>query len=61
MDREELKAMLEKTVHVVDGKRRMPCLKAFLLAEEWSVPVGEIGKCCTEMGIKIVGCQLGCF
>ena len=61
MDREKMKEMLEKAVPEIDGKRRMPCAKAFMLAEEWSVPVREIGDCCNEAGIKIVSCQLGCF
>lgn len=40
---------------------KLPCSKAFAIASEVKVPVGEVGKICNEVGIKIVGCQLGCF
>jgi hypothetical protein len=44
-----------------DGKRVFACAKAFELAKEHDIAVGEIGRICNENGIKIVGCQLGCF
>lgn len=40
---------------------RISCRKAFEIAEDTGVPVREVGKIIDELGIKIVGCQLGCF
>lgn len=42
-------------------EKRLPCAVAFKLAHDMDVPLGEIGRTCNELGIKIVGCQLGCF
>ena len=42
-------------------KLKLPCSKAFNIAAEVDCPVSEVGKICNEVGIKIVGCQLGCF
>jgi len=40
---------------------RLSCEKARELAEELKVPVGEIGRICNVLKIKITTCQLGCF
>ena len=40
---------------------RMNCQTAFEIASELGVSVREIGRTLDELGIKIVGCQLGCF
>lgn len=42
-------------------EKRLACARAFALADELGVPVAEIGRACDELGIKIFGCQLGCF
>ncbi len=42
-------------------KLKLPCSKAFIIASEVGCPISEVGKTCNEVGIKIVGCQLGCF
>jgi len=42
-----------------DGK--LPCAKAFRLADELGVPLKEIGEFCNAEGIRIKNCQLGCF
>ncbi len=42
-------------------KLKLPCSKAFAIAAEVDCPVSDVGKICNEVGIKIVGCQLGCF
>lgn len=43
----------------VDGK--LPCAKAFKLAEEHGVSLADIGKTANEVKVKIGHCQLGCF
>ncbi len=42
-------------------EKRLPCAVAFKIARDMDVPVAEVGRTCNELGIKIVGCQLGCF
>lgn len=44
-----------------NGKTRLPCAQAFKLAAEFGVTPAEIGRVCNEQGIRISGCQLGCF
>jgi hypothetical protein len=43
----------------VDGK--ISCAKCFRIAEQFDLDKREIADTLTEMGIKIVHCQLGCF
>ncbi len=52
--------VIEAAVETGSGKK-LPCKKAFEIAGAHSVPLIEIGKCCNRAGIKISGCQLGCF
>ncbi len=40
---------------------KLPCKKAFTIASEVGCPVADVGRICNEVGIKIIGCQLGCF
>ncbi len=61
MNKEELKNVVVEAAVEIDGTNKMPCPKAFRLAEEHSVSLKEIGECCNENKIKIAGCQLGCF
>ena len=44
-----------------EGRLRLPCKAAFVLAEQQGVKLAEIGRICNENRIKIVRCQLGCF
>lgn len=37
------------------------CNDAWALAEKLDIPKREIGRYCSEHGIKIRHCQLGCF
>lgn len=41
--------------------KRLGCAVAFKVARDMDVPLVEVGRACNELGIKIVGCQLGCF
>lgn len=40
---------------------RLPCALALTLAERLRVDPKHIGDVATELGVKIVACQLGCF
>jgi hypothetical protein len=42
-------------------EKRLTCTEAFKIARDLEIPVGEVGKACNELGIKVVACQLGCF
>ena len=37
------------------------CAECFRLAEEMGIPKNEIAATLTDMDIKIINCQLGCF
>ena len=45
--------------HNIEG--RLPCALALTLAEQLKVDSKCIGDVATELGVKIVACQLGCF
>ena len=60
--------MTEETIDIireasvsVDGKLKLPCKRAFQLAEDHNLSLKEIGDTCNKEGIKIINCQLGCF
>lgn len=40
---------------------KLPCAKAFQLAEELGVAQKKIGDTANQLKIKINSCQLGCF
>ena len=40
---------------------RITCKQCFMVAGEFGLEKKEIASTLTEMDIKIVGCQLGCF
>jgi hypothetical protein len=52
-----LREALRKTAE--DGK--ISCAKAFQIAEEFKVPKKKVGDMLNTLGIRIKGCQLGCF
>lgn len=37
------------------------CPEVFQIAEEHGISRADLGAYCTEHGVKIRGCQLGCF
>jgi hypothetical protein len=41
--------------------KTITCPEAFSIAEKYDIPKKEISKFCNTHGIKIRGCQLGCF
>jgi len=45
----------------IDGQGKLPCKRAFQLAEELNLSLKDIGDICNAEGIKIIHCQLGCF
>ncbi|MCK4537650.1 MAG: hypothetical protein KAV42_02505 [Candidatus Krumholzibacteria bacterium] len=61
MDREKLTELIRENALERDGKKVMPCPKAFMLSREYGVSLKQIGECCNEADIRISNCQLGCF
>lgn len=57
----QLSTKLEEKVtsSLVDGQ--LPCPIAFKIAKELKVNLREVGETADKLGIKISGCQLGCF
>jgi hypothetical protein len=41
--------------------KEIRCPQAFAIAEKYGIPKSDIGAYCNSHGIKIRGCQLGCF
>ncbi len=50
----------DKILAAADNSK-LPCQKAFAIAEETGLKTAEVGKACNELGVKIFDCQLGCF
>ena len=61
MNEDEIVRIVSEAAVEDGGTRTLPCARAFAIAEEHAVPLGEIGDACNRGGIKIVRCQLGCF
>jgi hypothetical protein len=53
--------LIEVLERLAGDEKRLPCAEAFEVARDLEVPVHQVGQACNELGIKIVGCQLGCF
>jgi hypothetical protein len=52
---------LETAVAAGARDGRIPCSEVFRVAAAQGVPVAEAGRAVQRLGIKITGCQLGCF
>jgi alanyl-tRNA synthetase len=57
----QVNEILRKAAVIKDGKPKLPCKRAFQLADELGLTLKEIGEICNSEGIKIINCQLGCF
>ncbi|MGM0652441.1 MAG: hypothetical protein ACQES4_06650 [Bacillota bacterium] len=60
MEQEKANELKERILFEAQAQK-LPCKEAFIIASEVGVPPSAVGKTCNEMGVKIVGCQLGCF
>ena len=52
---------LEEAIRKAAVDNRISCLSAFEVASKEDVAVEEVGRVVEKLGIKIVGCRLGCF
>lgn len=68
---ERLKSLLDETIESAAGleeklkglaeSQKLSCSRARRLAEEEDVSYSFVGRCADRLGIKITGCELGCF
>ncbi len=61
MNTEESEKIIEESSIQRDGRKILPCAKAFVLSGKYGIPLKDIGAYCTKNGIRISNCQLGCF
>lgn len=61
MEKEDLISAVLKQAKEVDGRKKLTCAEAFVLARQFKVGIIEIGRICNQNNIKIHKCQLGCF
>jgi len=61
MDQNTVQKLVMESAVEVNGRKTISCAKAFEIHHQHGVALGEIGRICNENGIKIRGCQLGCF
>ncbi len=61
MNEEEIAKVIEDAVTRDEEGERLACAKAFILADEYGIKLGDIGRYCNRNKIKISHCQLGCF
>jgi hypothetical protein len=52
---------LETALAAAASGGRIGCATVFRVAAEQGVPAAEAGRSVQRLGIKITGCQLGCF
>ena len=52
---------LEEAIRKAAVDNRISCRSAFEVASKEDVAVEEVGRVVEKLGIKIVGCRLGCF
>ena len=60
MKQEKANELKERILFEAEAQK-LPCKQAFASASEVDCSFSEVGKTCNEIGVKIVGCQLGCF
>ena len=61
MDKHIALEIIDRYCKIQHDKKCLACSDAYKIAEELKINVSDIGKLCNESGIKIIGCQLGCF
>lgn len=58
---EKIQNQLNERILAEADNSRLPCQKAFAIAEETGLETADVGKACNKLEVKIVECQLGCF
>ncbi len=55
------RAQLKQELQELSPEGKIPCAKAFELAEKYNISRLNMGEILDELKIKITKCQLGCF
>ncbi len=58
---EDMTTRIEEAVREAAVENRISCTDARQVAAELDVEVSEVGASADRLGIKIYGCELGCF
>lgn len=58
---EDKKGQIVEEVKEAAPEGRISCTAARSIAEKLDVPVCDVGNAADDLGIKIYGCELGCF
>jgi len=58
---EDKSAKIEESVREAAPDNRISCTVARAIAADLDVSVGEVGDAADRLGVKIYGCELGCF
>ncbi len=61
MDQDSITNLILRASKMIEGKKRLPCPKAFALARKCGISLPEMAGLCNRHGIKISQCLLGCF
>jgi hypothetical protein len=54
-------ATIRKAFEEMEIGKEIFCPQAFAISEKYHIPRKDIGDYCNAHGVKIRGCQLGCF
>lgn len=57
----DVRKISEEVLAAAGEDRRISCTDARNIADEHGMPMGDMGKLCDELGLKIYACELGCF
>ena len=58
---EKIRERILQKIELIEEKKQLSCRKAHKIAEEFNMPLIEVGRICEEEKVKIYACQLGCF
>ncbi len=61
MNEDAMRALVLESATELNGRKTISCARAFELHRRHGVALREIGRICSENGIRIGECQLGCF
>ena len=61
MNADEYGKIIEESAIDRDGRKMLLCAKAFDLSKKFGISLKDIGTYCSDNGIRISSCQLGCF
>ena len=61
MDQKAIRELVLEHAVEREGRKILPCARAFEIHRRYGIPLADIGRACDENDIRIRACQLGCF